>query len=47
MEKQQYLTISDKIEIMKLACQGGLTSYKEHYREMISLILQDKPASQK
>ena len=47
MEKKEHLSISDKIEIMKLACQGGISGYKERYNEMVSLILQNKPAPQK
>ena len=43
MGKKESLTISERIEIMKLACQEGMSKYKERYLEMISLILQDKP----
>lgn len=47
MEQQkERLTISDKIELLKLACQVSAAQYKERYQEMVSLILQNKPTSQ-
>lgn len=47
MEYKEQLSISDKIEIMKLACQNNTSEYKERYETMLSLILENKPTSNK
>lgn len=47
MEMKEHLSISDKIEIMKLACTQTTYSFIEAYQKIIDCILNDRPTAEK